>query len=248
MAERRWSEPFITMLEALRMPTQFQAGRRLLRTGQVRGLTISSSLATASVRDSDGETYRTRIAARAFTGADWRRIERALAQQAIHAARLLSGRVPDDLPEVLRELGLSLFPQELHEVAMDCACAGRPVPCRHLTATCYALSESFDHDPFSILAWRGRGRDELLERLRELRTAAAPPAPVPEPPGTGFWTAGPRLASRLAPQSDDNDANRPDALLDQFEPLDLTVGPYQVADLLRAAYRAMGVFVGTPNY
>jgi uncharacterized Zn finger protein len=234
MAERRWSRDFVAMLEALRMPAQFQAGRRYLRAGHVRSLTISSSLAMAVVWDDDGETYRTRVAVRAFSSADWRRIERALADEAIHAARLLSGRLPDDLDRVVAGFGLSLFPQELQEIAMDCTCPAWQVPCRHLTATWYALAESFDTDPFGILAWRGRGRDELLDRLRALRSV---PAPGPVRPSaddyTGFWTAGPRLS--LPPRR----AVRPDAVLDQLDPLDLTEGRHDVTDLLRPAYRAM---------
>ena len=233
MSNKRWSQDFITMLESLRMPAQFQAGRRYLRAGHVRSLTISSSLAMAVVWDDDGQTYRTRVAVRAFSQADWRRIERALAEQAIHAARLLSGRLPDDLDRVVASFGLSLFPQELQELAMDCTCTTWQVPCRHLTATFYALAESFDQDPFGILAWRGRGREELLDRLRVLRSLPEPVRTQPEHK-RGFWTAGPRLAIPA-----EGPRARPDTVLDLLEPLDLTVGQHQVTDLLRRAYRAM---------
>jgi|SRR5262245_16983567 len=233
MTDKRWSQDFITMLEALRMPAQFQAGRRYLRAGHVRSLTISSSLAMAVVWDDDSQTYRTRVAVRAFSQADWRRIERSLAEQAIHAARLLSGRLPDDLDRVVASFGLSLFPLELHELAMDCTCTTWQVPCRHLTATFYALAESFDQDPFGILAWRGRGREELLDRLRVLRSLPEPVQAQPERK-RGFWTAGPRLAIPA-----EGPRPRPDTVLDLMEPLDLTVGQHQVTDLLRRAYRAM---------
>lgn len=237
MTERRWSEQFITMLEALRMPAQFQAGRRAVRSGHVRSLTISSSLVQATVWDDNGETYRTRVAVRAYASADWRRIERVLAERAVYAARLLAGQLPDDLDRVLAGFGLSLFPDELSEIAMDCGCPDWRVPCRHLTATCYALAESFDNDPFGILAWRGCGREELLARLRRLRlepTATLTP-PAPARTAAGFWTAGPRLAPAL--DLGDDVVRRPDALLDQLEPLDLTAGRHQVTDLLRLAYR-----------
>jgi uncharacterized Zn finger protein len=238
MTERRWSAPFITMLEALRVPSQFQAGRRLFRAGHVQYLSISSSLAAALVRDDD-QTYRTRVAVRAYRPADWKAIERVLAGRAIHAARLLSGQLPEDLDQILASFGLDLFPQDLDEIAMDCPCPSWQVPCRHLAATCYAMAESFDTDPFTILAWRGRGRDDLLRRLRSLREAHRPTADAPAPPATvaGFWTAGPRLA----PDTDvvGSAPPRPDAVLDQLEPLDLTAGRYQVTDLLRTAYRAI---------
>ena len=214
----------------------------MFRAGHVRNLSISSSLAAALVRDEDDQTYRTRVAVRAYRPADWRAIERVLAGRAIHAARLLSGQLPEDLDQILASFGLDLFPQELDEIAMDCPCPGWQVPCRHLAATCYAMAESFDTDPFGILAWRGRGRDDLLRRLRALRAvprppAAAPAAPAAAPTVAGFWTAGPRLAP--GPDVDGVAPHHPDAVLDQLEPLDLTVGRYQVTDLLRTAYRAI---------
>jgi uncharacterized Zn finger protein len=234
MTERTWSRDFVALLEALRMPAQFQAGRRYHRAGHVRSLTISSSLAMAMVWDDEGQTYRTKVAVRAFSEPDWRKVERALAGQAIHAARLLAGQLPDDLDRLLATFGLSLFPQELEDVALDCTCPAWQVPCRHLTATWYALAESFDTDPFGILAWRGRGRDELLDRLRVLRTVAHATQPPPTTATAGFWTAGPRLAPR--PEAP---APRPDAVLDQLGPLELSEGQHDVVDLLRVAYRAM---------
>jgi uncharacterized Zn finger protein len=41
----------------------------------------------------------------------------------------------------------------------------------HLAATFYLLAESFDDDPFVILAWRGREREDLLDNLQTMRTA-----------------------------------------------------------------------------
>ena len=47
------------------------------------------------------------------------------------------------------------------------------MPCKHLAAVCYVLAEEFDRDPFAMLAWRGKGRDELLAALRQLQARGA---------------------------------------------------------------------------
>src|SRR5262249_11682033 len=149
MTERSWSHQFIVMLESLRMGTTFSQGRRYARAGQVRSVTVSTSIVTALVVDDDGETYRARIGVKAFTAADWARIERALAGEAIHAAKLLAGHLPEDLDTILAGFGLSLLPQSLSDIVLDCTCPGWQKPCRHLTAACYALAEEFDADPFA---------------------------------------------------------------------------------------------------
>jgi len=234
-----WSEQFLGMLESLRMPAVFQQGRRYARSGQVRTLSISTSLVTGLVVDDDGETYRARIAVRAYSAADWRRIERTLAAEAIHTARLLAGDLPEDLDSILAGYGLSLFPTELTDIALECSCPGWQKPCPHVAATCYVLAESFDADPFGILAWRGRGRTELLDNLRALRTAPDAPdvAARPAPQLSGFWTAGPRLAP--PPQQVPGSVRRPDALLEQLDPLGLAAGQFEAADVLAEAYRRL---------
>jgi uncharacterized Zn finger protein len=228
------------MLESLRMPTVFGQGRRHVRAGQVRSLSISTSIVTGLVVDDEGATHRARIGVRAYSAADWRRIERALAAEAIHAARLLAGDLPEDLDRILAGYGLSLFPTDLGEIAMECSCPGWMRPCAHLAATAYALAESFDADPFGILAWRGRGRSELLDNLRALRiapAATATSASVEPASVAGFWTAGPRLEPPL--EQVPGSVRRPDALLEQLEPLGLSAGRFEVADVLSAAYHRL---------
>ena len=235
-----FSRPFLDMVEALRMGPTFAGGRRAARAGHVRGLTVSSSLAAASVRGPDEPAaHRARIAVRAFGAAEWSRVEKALVAQARFAADLLAGRMPAGVEAVFAGAGLNLLPLSLDEIAMDCTCGHRPMPCVHVAAACYALAASFDTDPFGAFAWRGRPRDELLLRLSRLRGAAA--MSTPAGPGDAdlgevadFWGTG-TASARPYPA----DAGiRADALLDQVDPPPLTAGGRPLIEVLRPAYRA----------
>jgi uncharacterized Zn finger protein len=239
-----FSRPFLDMVEALRMGSTFASGRRAARAGHVRSLTISSNLVVAHVRGPDEPAvHRARIAARAFGAAEWSRVEAALSAEARFAADLLAGRVPAGIETVFAGAGLNLLPLSLDEVAMDCSCGHRPMPCLHVAAACYTLAASFDTDPFGAFAWRGRSRDELLLRLRELRSAAALDAmsASAEPAGAGlgdvadFWDGGTPGPRPYAPGA----AVRADALLDQVDPPPLTAGGRPLTEVLRPAYRAL---------
>ena len=115
----------------------------------------------------------------------------------MYAARLLAGQLPDDIDRLLAGFGLSLFPESCSEIAMDCSCPTWQVPCRHLTATCYALAESFDTDPFGILAWRGRAARSCSTGSGCCRSRRSRPTA----PGAtaGFWTAGRGRRPRAVP-------------------------------------------------
>ncbi|MDY7083859.1 MAG: hypothetical protein SYR96_02010 [Actinomycetota bacterium] len=253
---------FLGTFESLRMGPTFARGRRDERAGHVRSLTISSSLVVAQVRGpEDPHAFRARIAVRAFGASEWAALEAALAEEARFTAQLLDGRMPAGIGDVFAAAGLSLVPLSLDEVAMDCSCERWPMPCIHLAATCYALARSFQEDPFGAFAWRGRGRDELLTHLRELRSAlavAAASAPASTRPGgtsspgpassgadlgeqlgdvADFW--GPTVPAAVPAGGRPGAVTRPDTLLDQLDPPPLTDGGRPIADVLRPAYLAL---------
>jgi uncharacterized Zn finger protein len=145
---------------------------------------------------------------------------------------------------------------------MECNCPDWGMPCKHLAAVCYVLAEAFDDDPFAMLAWRGKERDELLAELRGARggapdggTAAPPPAPagpgdspalavlagVPGPSAeqaaASFWSPGLSQARLNAlPQSP---SAPPDLLLRLADPPDIEVRGQPLRDLLAPVYRQL---------
>jgi len=157
-------------------------------------------------------------------------VEAALAESAWYAATLLSGEMPDDIEDVSSGLGFSLFPATSRELSLDCSCPDIAMPCKHLAAAFYLLAESFDDDPFAILAWRGRERADLLANLQAARSHGRPAADRAEPPGRPLTDC---LASYFVRQAGvpslSPRVNLSTALLDQLR-LDATRGAMLRAD------------------
>jgi hypothetical protein len=160
--------------------------------------------------------------------------------------------MPAEIEEVFAGCGTPLFPRGWRDLEMSCSCPDWEVPCKHLAAVCYVLAERFDDDPFDVLAWRGKGRDELLAALRGRGTGAAGAEPDPpagpdvlaavagpaDPPLAdvlgGFWSAGlsPARLRALPPAP----PAPPGLLLRAFEPPDVLVRGQDLAALLQPAY------------
>ncbi len=164
-----WSRRFIDVLESFALGSRLTRGRNYARKGQVLSLSVEPGLVSASVQGSRPKPYQVTVELTPFPGLVWARAEIALAEQAIHSAHLLAGEMPGELEEVFAAAGAPLFPARIGDLSMRCSCPDHQVPCKHLAATFYLLAERFDADPFQILHWRGRTREELLDRLRELR-------------------------------------------------------------------------------
>jgi uncharacterized Zn finger protein len=121
------------------------------------------------------------------------------------------------------------------------------------------LAEAFDADPFEMLAWRGKRREDLLAALRGKGLPGAAPGPAavkPSDAGRGaspaltvladvtgpplaesladFWTPGlSQSRLRALPASP---AAPPDLLLRLADPPDVQVRGIPLADLLAPAY------------
>jgi uncharacterized Zn finger protein len=245
IGEQWWSRRFIDVLESLGMSGRLARGRAYARAGQVMGFELATGYVTAQVQGSRPKPYRVRIQVLPLTARQWQRAEAALAAQALFRAKLLAGEMPHEIEDVFADCGTPLFPRSAADMEMSCSCPDWGVPCKHLAAVCYVLAEAFDEDPFGMLAWRGRGREELLAALRKAG-APEPAAPRPVIEVTDrpladclddFWTPGLSQARlRALPAAA---ATVPDLLLRSFEPPPVAVGGKDLADLLTPAYQRL---------
>ena len=143
------------------------------------------------------------------------------------------------------------------DLDMHCSCPDWEVPCKHLAAVCYVLAEAFDGDPFGMLAWRGKARDELLGALRRIQAGSAQAGPgqgaaaagaarsgldVSAPPLEecldGFWSPG-LSPARLRALATAPDATAPDLLLRMFPPPPVQVRGKDLAAVLGPAYELL---------
>ncbi|HEX2173399.1 MAG TPA: SWIM zinc finger family protein [Dehalococcoidia bacterium] len=208
-----WAGRWIAALERLVDAGRLSRGRSYARSGQVVSLDVGPGGVQARVQGSRPTPYRVQIAFKSLTDDEWEPVIDALAADALYAANLLNGEMPEQIEEVFTAAGASLFPATKGDLETDCSCPDYANPCKHVAAVHYLLGERFDEDPFLIFALRGRDQEDIAAVLRERRAGGATAAPdpaaeegtaeegtaeaTPEPLFTGdpaaFWSAGPTL-------------------------------------------------------
>ena len=265
IGEQWWSRRFIDVLESFGMQSRLTRGRNYARSGQVLSLNIGTGHVSAQVQGSRVKPYKVVLTVVPLTKPQWRKVEKALAERAVFRARLLAGEMPAEIEDIFADCGTPLFPRSSRDLMMSCSCPDWQVPCKHLAAVCYVLAEAFDDDPFGILAWRGKGREDLLAALRGLSGSARPggggqsvrrigPPAGPRTAGrlpeageaadpplaeslAGFWSSGlsPARLRALPPAA----AAPADLVLRGFEPPAIEVQGQDLAALLTPAYLLM---------
>jgi uncharacterized Zn finger protein len=214
IGEQWWSKRFIAVLESYGISSRLQRGRSYARRGQVLEFSLGAGKVTARVQGSRPAPYKAMITVLPLTTAQWREVESRLASQALFRARLLAGEMPPEIEQVFADCGTPLFPRSYRDLEMSCSCPDWEVPCKHLAAACYVLAEAFDDDPFAMLAWRGKGRDDLLAALR--RTTATGPGAAAG--GTGTHADAARASPVLSLLSDVTGVPLAESLADFWSP------------------------------
>jgi uncharacterized Zn finger protein len=252
--ESWWAKRWIAVLESFHIGARLQRGRSYARGGQVLSIDIDKGKVTAKVQGSRPKPYAVTIQVKALSEADWNKLTAELAGQALFAAKLLGGEMPQDIEKVFRNAGLSLFPEKLRDLTTDCSCPDYSNPCKHIAAVYYLLGEEFDRDPFLLFKLRGLSREELIERLGRAgpaREAAAVQEAAEEqepltPEGAGFWGGGPLPES---PPGEDEAPPVAAALPKRLGSFPFWRGHGRFLDVLEPVYkqatvRAQDVFVG----
>jgi uncharacterized Zn finger protein len=198
--ESWWAKRWIAVLESFNIGARLQRGRSYARGGQVLSVDVGDGSVKAKVQGSRPQPYEVVIHVKKLAAEEWEQVVQALAGQALFAAKLLAGEMPQDVEQAFEDAGLSLFPQKLGDLETSCSCPDYSNPCKHIAAVYYLLGEEFDRDPFLLFRLRGLDREDLLGRLgaaaKDGETAAEAPAAAPAPealpaePGA-FWLAGP---------------------------------------------------------
>ncbi len=169
-----WASQWLAALERLVDSARLGRGRSYARSGQVLNIDITPGRVESRVQGSRPSPYKVQIEIKPLSNKEWGKVADAMASQAIFAAKLLSGEMPQDIEQAFQQAGVNLFPASRGDLKTECSCPDWSNPCKHIAAVYYLLGEQFDADPFLIFRLRGKGKDDIMTLLRARRSAPEP--------------------------------------------------------------------------
>lgn len=168
-----WVLRWLDLLDKYRFKKRLERGRRYATEGNILSIAFQGAEIVATVQGTENEPYELSIYLDIFSNEDWDYVIETMSQKAIFSAQLLTGEMPPNIEEVFTANGLSLFPFSLSEVHSRCSCPDPKNPCKHIAAVYYQLGDRFSEDPFVLFQLRGRTREQILDRLRQIRSGEA---------------------------------------------------------------------------
>lgn len=158
-----WGKQWLAALSKIDNANRIPRGATYASTGRVRKISIEENVIRAEVTGHYASYYNVTITVpmiKAKTGA----LMDAIMTRP-HIIASLANRVLD--PEILKiaeSSDIRIFPEKWSDLKMRCSCPDYAVPCKHLAAVIYIMSQEVDADPFVLFRLRGI---DLLEELKK---------------------------------------------------------------------------------
>jgi len=169
-----WSKKWLKILESYGREwssNRLKRGMSYARMGQIINFEISKGSISASVQGSRPKPYKVTISVKMLGNKQWKSAIESMSSQAIYAAKLLAGEMPENIENAFIRTSSRLFPSKA-EFRANCTCPDYANPCKHIAAVCYIIAEEFDKNPFMIFELRGRRREDILISLRKARNSS----------------------------------------------------------------------------
>ncbi len=162
-----WAQRWLSVLESLELGGRLARGRVYARRGQVLSIDIKEGAIDARVQGSRFQPYDVKIQVKTIPLEQWILLSETAFNQAIVAAKLLAGEMPQDIEQLFAQHQLSLFPKSMDDLKTECSCPDYSNPCKHIASVYYLLGEEFDRDPFLIFLMSGFSKEKLIDLITE---------------------------------------------------------------------------------
>src|SRR4028119_23499 len=166
-----WTQQWLDLINTYRFKKRLERGWQYAREGKVLSIKFPNQEVIALVQGTDPKPYQVSLGLDTLSDEDWDYVIENMSQRAVFSAKLLAGEMPHNIEDVFAAAGKTLFPLSLSDIRSRCSCPDPKNPCKHIGAVYYLLGDRFSEDPFVLFQLRGRGKEQIITELRQLRSA-----------------------------------------------------------------------------
>ena len=242
------SEQILKYFQEIGFEELLEEGLELIRARRVLDFTISQGVCSARVFGETGAPSLVTLSLPVIEDEGWEAIYESLAKRSLYLASFLAGVLPTEITESVEEAGQSLFPKTGSDFQIEVEDEKLAKLDARAAAVIYKFCENLADNPFNLIVFRGRGREETIVEIRRKRSlnsqkeASASGVHIQQvhaehssevPLGEEFWNSG----SSVEGISYNIKADElPAAILRHLDPIPLNGLEDEVDRLLEEAY------------
>lgn len=145
-----WGKQWLQSLSHIDNSNRLPRGATYARKGSVTEITINGNVISAKVRGSRPTPYKVQITVPMFAPEKINIFIKELTYQPFVLSKLFNRELDPTLLDIAKQVGVTVFPKKWSDFDMKCSCPDYAVPCKHLAAVIYKVSEEIDNNPFVV--------------------------------------------------------------------------------------------------
>lgn len=175
-----WGREWLKALSGIDYANRIPRGKSYANTGKVQSVTLDEKrgLIKARVTGHYDPFYAVKITLPQVDPKLSERFIKELAASPVIMAALSSRELDPEVNVIAERLGINVFPRRWDDLKLSCSCPDVAVPCKHIAAVIYKLSQEIDANPFVLFTLRGidilGGLEEYGLDLNETQVSEMP--------------------------------------------------------------------------
>ena len=145
-----WGQQWLQSLNNIDYSNRLPRGSSYAKKGAVVSLKISNNQITAKVSGSQPKPYNINIVIPPFFDPELSIFLKNISNKPIIISKLLNRELSTEILNIAESNNLKVFPKQWTDFKMQCSCPDWAVPCKHLAAVIYKVSEEIDNNPFLV--------------------------------------------------------------------------------------------------
>ncbi len=152
-----WGKEWLNALTGIDNANRIPRGKTYANTGKVFRIEFDSnrSVIKARVAGNYDPFYSVQIKLKRFTKEEIDKLVTAIADSPVVLARLSARELDPQIETIASSLGINIFPKKWDDLDVKCSCPDFAVPCKHIAAVIYRVSQEIDADPFCFFELKG---------------------------------------------------------------------------------------------
>lgn len=162
-----WGTRWLDALKGIDYANRIPRGFSYASQGKVFSVIMdpAKGCVKARVKGQCDPFYSVKIEFPRFSGDEKEELLREIANSPVILAKLSSRELAPEIDSLADGLGIHVFPRKWSDLHTTCSCPDHAVPCKHIAAVIYKLSQEIDANPFVFFDMRGFDIVSELARL-----------------------------------------------------------------------------------
>ncbi len=161
-----WGKQWLLSLDGIDLQNRIPRGKSYANTGKVYSVSFDENrgLIKARVKGHYDPFYSVKITVQRVTARQEQAFIEGLAKSPLILAKLSSRELDPQVLDVAKQAGIEVFPSKWSDLKLSCSCPDFAVPCKHIAAVIYKVSQEIDANPFVLFNLKGIDIFEGLKR------------------------------------------------------------------------------------